>query len=60
MYSNTFFPMFTTAMFFGLYTSSISYEFDKLHKNIYDMQSECKELRMEEISRLKLKTNIYE
>jgi hypothetical protein len=60
MYSNTFLPMFTTAMFFGLYTYSISYEFDKLHKNIYDMQSECKELRMEEISRLKLKTNIYE
>ena len=47
MYSNTFLPMFTTAMFFSLYTYSISYEFDKVHKNIYDIQNECKELRIE-------------
>lgn len=58
MYSSNFLPIFTSLMF-GLYTYSIGYEFDKTRRNIYDLQSECKELRME-ISRLKLKTNIYE
>ena len=58
MYSNTFLPMFTSLMF-GLYTYSIGYEFDKIRKNVYGIQNECKELRME-ISKIKAKTNTYE
>ena len=58
MYTSNFLPIFTS-LFFGLYTYSIGYEFDKIHRNIYNIQHECRELRTE-ISNLKTKANIYE
>lgn len=55
MYTNSFIPIFTSILF-ALYTTSISYEFNKVYKNINYLQNECRELRTE-LLKLKLKTN---